>query len=151
MSKPCFKCKIVKPLDEFYPHKQMKDGHLNKCKECAKKDVQIRYDDPKYRERISEYEKSRFQSVDRKQKLTQYQRNARAKNPEKYKARYQVSNAIRDGRLFKMPCEYCGNPKAEAHHHDYTKPLDVKWVCFKCHREREHGQILTKTILGSIK
>jgi hypothetical protein len=37
--KICFKCNINKPLGDYYKHAQTKDGHLNKCKECTKKDV----------------------------------------------------------------------------------------------------------------
>lgn len=43
MRKVCFKCGQEKELDEFYPHPQMGDGHLNKCKECNKLDVKRDY------------------------------------------------------------------------------------------------------------
>lgn len=40
--KKCFKCHINKNLNDFYKHSTMSDGHLNKCKDCTKKDVNIR-------------------------------------------------------------------------------------------------------------
>lgn len=50
------------------------------------------------------------------------------------KARTILNHAIRDGKLKRKPCQVCGE-KAEAHHDDYSKPLEVKWFCFKHHRE----------------
>lgn len=46
-----------------------------------------------------------------------------------------VQGAIKTGRLKKLPCEVCGEPIVEAHHDDYDKPLDVKWLCKKHHHE----------------
>lgn len=53
-----------------------------------------------------------------------------------------VRDAVRTGVLVRQPCEACGKKRgAEAHHDDYTKALDVRWLCRKCHREwhRTHG------------
>ena len=57
---------------------------------------------------------------------------------EKQKSRVKVSRAVRNGRLVKGPCENCGSPETEAHHDDYGRPLDVRWMCRGCH-ENEHG------------
>ena len=32
-------------MSEYYKHAQMRDGHLNKCKGCAKRDVKIRHNE----------------------------------------------------------------------------------------------------------
>lgn len=42
--KTCFKCGRKLPLSSFYKHPQMRDGHLNKCKDCTKQDVYRNYD-----------------------------------------------------------------------------------------------------------
>lgn len=135
--KRCFKCKRLKRIDQFYKHSQMADGHLGKCKSCAKKDAAQRYADK--RDYVRAYEKLRSQNPERKAKKAEYQRRRRAKHPGKDRAKNKVGNAIRDGRLKRLPCQVCGEP-AEAHHEDYRKPLDVQWLCFKHHRELKHGQ-----------
>jgi len=46
-----------------------------------------------------------------------------------------VGNAIRDGRLNRGPCEVCGSRESvEGHHEDYSKPLDVRWLCREHHK-----------------
>jgi hypothetical protein len=139
--KQCFKCKLYKSLDLFYQHPATADKHLNKCKLCTKKDVKSRYYNPDFRQKIKEYERLRFQDPKRKKLVTIYQKKRRLTNRGKYRAHSAVNNAIRDGRLIRLPCEVCGEVKSQAHHTDYRKFLDVKWLCFKHHREA-HKQII---------
>lgn len=40
---------------------------------------------------------------------------------------------VKRKRLKRLPCEFCGDKKAEMHHWDYTRPLDVTWLCKICH------------------
>ncbi len=138
--KICFKCKKEKDVSEFYRHSAMGDGRLGKCKECTKKDVSKNYRDNI--EHYKEYERKRFGESTRRAMALVYQKRRRRKHPDKYLAHYMVSNAIRDGRLIRgNTCEKCGSEKnVQAHHHDYSKPLDVNWLCFYCHR-KEHGQL----------
>lgn len=60
----------------------------------------------------------------------------------KRKARSYLNHAVRDGRITREPCELCGDSKSEAHHDDYTKPLDVRWFCLKHHRIHENPELL---------
>lgn len=70
-------------------------------------------------------------------------RRSNDKHSEKYRARVTFGNAVRDGKVKRQPCEACGNPKTHGHHDDYSKPLDVRWLCTKHHAEA-HRQLRLK-------
>jgi len=135
-TKKCFKCDIEWPLHYFYKHKEMKDGHLNKCKKCTKQDV-IKHRSANI-DRVRQYDRDRFQNNSlRREYAMKSMKEQRAKHPERYKARTAVNNAVRDGRLIKLPCCVCGAKNSTAHHEDYNKPLEVIWVCLLHHHELE--------------
>jgi hypothetical protein len=132
MKKRCFKCGKRKELLEFYKHFAMNDGHLGKCKICARRDTRVNR--VKRIEYYLAYDLKRKKGTD----VAEYSKRARERHRDAYKARTAVGNAVRDRRLKKLPCEVCGVGKVEAHHSDYKKPLDVIWLCFKHHRMK-HG------------
>jgi len=147
MEKACFKCGVIKPLQDYYKHKKMSDGHLNKCKVCTKSDV------AKHRmeniDKVREYDRNRPNKAERARKQSEYLKTPRGKEVAlkstrnfrkdkiKYGAHCAVNNALRDGRMLKPSnCENCGiecNP--HGHHDDYSKALDVRWLCTKCHTD----------------
>lgn len=65
-------------------------------------------------------------------------RRVRALRPEQARAHWAVWNHIRSGKLQRQPCSVCGKKKADAHHRDYSKPLEVEWLCRQCHADRHH-------------
>ena len=107
----------------------MKDGYFAKCKECIKRRVRDN------RESKIDY----YREYDRKRgnrQTKEYFDSWKSKYPNKYKAETMVGNAIRDKKLFKEPCEVCGTEeRLHAHHDDYLKPLNVRWLCASHHRQ----------------
>jgi hypothetical protein len=133
-SKECFKCKSVKPLIEFYKHSMMADGHLNKCKECTKSDVNKHRSDNL--DKIRAYDRERGKDAHRIKQNVDVTRAWRAEDKRRQKAHSAVSREIRSGRLQRQPCVRCGEIKSLAHHEDYDKPLEVMWLCQPCHKQR---------------
>lgn len=146
-TKVCFKCEKEKPLSEFYKHSQMADGHLNKCKECAKQDVlqhrEENIDKIQAYDRERGYLPHRVAARDAYKKtkagrlaLNRGKKRWTEKHPEERAAQLILRSAIRSGKMKKQPCEVCGSVKhVHGHHDDYTKPLDVRWLCSACHSD----------------
>lgn len=68
----------------------------------------------------------------------------REKNPLKIKAHRKVFVAVRNGTLKKSAC-FCGITKVEAHHEDYTKPLDIIWLC-KAHHVKADKELRSRAM-----
>jgi len=141
--KQCFKCKQHLELLEFYKHSMMSDGHLNKCKSCTKQDSENRR---KQKEKNIDWalsERKRHREKSRKYrdegrvliKNNSYNKKWICENPEKRKAHMIVNHALRSGTINRHPCCVCGN-KAQAHHEDYSKPLEIIWLCSRHHADR---------------
>jgi len=70
--------------------------------------------------------------------LTMSERKKRyfEKHPIKAEARKIYKYALRMGKLERGPCAVCGTTEnIDGHHTDYTKPLDVVWLCKEHHRQ----------------
>ena len=152
--KECFKCLETKELKDFYKHKEMFDGHLNKCKECTKRDVR------KHREEnlesIREYDRNRPNHLERnksniergkekyhndleyKRSVLETKKSWANNNAVKVMAQNALGNAVRDGKVEKpSDCQHCleNNGIIHGHHWSYEEVhwLDVMWLCPSCH------------------
>lgn len=145
-TKICRACGEEKELSEYYKQKGMADGHFNKCKECVKKEV--RENRAAKADHYREYDRKRADRPDRVAARKAYQKTEAGKEAmgrarKRYVERYPMKraahvitgNAIRDGALVRPEAyEACGSSgPIEAHHDNYTKPLDVRWLCRPCH------------------
>ncbi len=146
--KECNKCLQKKPLTDFYKHPDMVDGHLNKCKVCAKKDTRLNY--IKNIDKYKEYDRSRAMLPHRVTARTIYQATEAGKlsirksnqrwkkdNPLKQQAYWKLWNKILYGKITKKPCLVCGEIKVQGHHWNYKYPFWVFWLCSK-HHSRLH-------------
>jgi len=140
--KVCFKCLKLKPLSDFYKHAQMKDGTLNKCKSCTKLDVH-NHRHVTHRESVLEYDRLRAKHPHRISKSRAIQSRWRTQHPERRKAQILLGNAVKSGKILKLPCQECGEA-AEAHHPDYSRPLSVVWLCPAHHKQLHANHEMNK-------
>lgn len=145
--KQCRKCKAVLALSEFYKHPQTGDGYLNHCKKCkcsyASKQYEIGRQNPDW------VAKERKRTRERNIRLKYWEKNKHKKrsvnrkwltnNPEKRTAHLKAYSALKSGKLIKKDCEICAAKKETTmihmHHADYSRPLDVVFLCTTCHKK----------------
>ena len=137
MIKKCTCCGETKPLAEYQKRAMSKDGVTASCKSClSKRDANRFKNDPRVKDRHRVYQSTEAG----KESANRSRKKWLGENPEKRAAHVILGNRIRDGKITKPEsCEKCGaSGRIEGHHHDYSKPLDVTWLCRMCHVAQHH-------------
>lgn len=144
--KICFTCKIEKDISLFPRNKRMKAGYEKKCKECTYKSVREHRLKNNYFQKVSKdperiaKRKEWLKTQSAKESFKNGMKRYYDKNPLKKNAHIKFRSFYQRNKHLRMPCVVCGNIKSEGHHTDYTKPLEVTWLCRKHHME-EHSKI----------
>lgn len=110
----CSKCEQFKDPSEFYVNRST-GAYQYYCRQC----------------------KQQWESEHREELNQRFYEKVKERNPQITKAYNAVQYALRTGELKRpITCQMCGGTcKPQAHHSDYNKPLDVQWLCIKCHRQ----------------
>lgn len=119
----CNICDKEKSLNEFTRDKSSLNGFGYQCLVC-KRVVFAKWFNSKLGKQYK---------IAHRIKAIENEARSTLKFPEKRKAREILRMNVRSGNVQKLPCEFCGDLKSEAHHTDYSKPLDVRWLCKKHH------------------
>lgn len=132
MAKTCRRCGVERPLTEFNRNRRERDGMQRTCRKCQ---LEVNRD---WRERNPE--KARAAS-------RRYQARhpaPRASSRDVRRVHSALARAVRAGTVLKpSACSVCSsNGRIEAHHEDYGKPLEVRWLCPRCH-QRVHAGLVT--------
>lgn len=121
----CAGCGVVTTADNTYK------SITKWCKACWRAKVRARR---RTNPAVREYDRERSKLPHRRKIRAKVSKKWRDKNPAAYKAQAALGNAVRDGKIKKEPCLFCeAVDHVHAHHRDYSRPLDVVWVCAKCH------------------
>ena len=145
--KTCPKCKTDKESLSFHKSRSRKDGLKCWCKDCCRKyqqskagkEASRRYNQTKAGKKTKQRaDQKHYQTEAGKETSRKSDCKQRQLHPERIKARKAIYNAIRLGRLIRPDhCEMCFIVcRPEGHHEDYSKQLEVDWLCTECHNKQ---------------
>ena len=170
MTKRCPKCGQTLPVELFHKNKAGYDGIDSWCRDCkdAARKKRDKANPQKTRERSrrwrlanpeksrehcrrwnrdnqgSERERNRRWREANKDKIREEQKQYRTEHRVENNARAILHRAVASGQLKRQPCEVCGaTQNVHAHHDDYSKPLDVRWLCAS-HHQLVHNEMKRK-------
>src|SRR3990167_9497457 len=120
----CATCRRHLSLEDFNADKRKPLGKRYRCKRCESS------------HKSAWYRKSGKRIVRRNCKAWRKRTgNPGWSDPARKRARSLAQAAVRKGVLVREACERCGDRKSHAHHDDYARPLDVRWLCDPCHKK----------------
>ncbi len=129
----CTNCGVNKENCKYSPDSRHKNGLQSQCRQCqsSKSKEYYKKNPTKKAEECARHYKKNKKELLRKQKIY----NQRPETRRKHNVRGAAWRALQIEVLIKQPCEICGEPKVQMHHKDYSKPLDVDWLCNECHNK----------------
>ena len=131
---PCIKCDVSKPLNYFYDSTIRKSNLTGECKKCVRARVNV---SNKQSHRVTFYSSESGKQLAR----DKFQRYL-SKYASRHAVRIATNLAVLRGELIKSEeCEECldAESRIQAHHDNYNKQLDVRWLCIKCHSTWHHN------------
>lgn len=160
--KTCRICGQPKSLVSFSPHPNTRDKLCHECKKCCAEKTRNWYrkmsKNPEWviserlrvrlRDRLARINGSKTEPTTEQRKIAVAR--YREKFPERRHATTALNNAINLGKIIRGTCEVCGSPRTDGHHDDYGRPLDVRWLCRRHHKEL-HSNIRDRKTLSLLK
>lgn len=138
--KHCPRCDVTKLTAEFSRNRTKAGGLETNCRAC-RKEINRTYkeghrDKIRALKRESEKRRAARNPLVRERQAEAIKRWER-ENPEKKRAHRIVGQAVRSGALQRpdecVECAKSSPSSLHGHHDDYSKPLEVRWLCARCH------------------
>ena len=145
MKKQCNVCKKSLNISAFYFYKKW-GIYYSKCKKCClKQQKEYYFKNPQKLQERRKKDAERQRNISTVKRAT-YLKKWRAENKEKFRIMHNahalVAIALKNGKLIKNSCKVCGVTRVHAHHTNYSKPLEIQWLC-NVHHKEAHKKLST--------